>query len=147
MSCQYCRNENAVWAIEDGCLFERSLGEDPDAPILQIKFCPMCGARITRGGEDGIIPAAEIAEMFDILWKVYPRKEGKEQAKKTFEHKLRGMKTADAKAKANKIYLLIKSKRKMWEENETEMRFIPMFSSLLNSDVPDSPHFGGRKKI
>jgi hypothetical protein len=85
--------------------------------------------------------------MFNILWKIYPRKEGKEQAKKTFEHKLRGLKVEQAKDKANKIFLLIKGKRKMWEENETEARFIPMFSSLLNSEVPDSPHFGGRKKI
>lgn len=145
--CQYCENKNPVWAIEDGCLFERALREDPDAPTLKINFCPFCGKRIITGTASGVVAAAEIAEMFDILWKVYPRKEGKEQAKKTFEHKLRGMKTADAKAKANKIYLLIKSKRKAWEEAETELRFIPMFSSLLNSEVPDSPHFGSRKKL
>lgn len=145
--CEYCENKNPVWAIEDGCLFERSLRESLDAPILHIKYCPFCGKKIILGTEGGAIPAAEIAEMFNILWKIYPRKEGKEQAKKTFEHKLRGLKVEQAKDKANKIFLLIKSKRKMWEENETEIRFIPMFSSLLNSDVPDSPHFGGRKKI
>lgn len=144
MSCEYCRNENAVWAIEDGELFLR---DGADVRSMPIKFCPMCGAKIIRDGEDGIIPVAEIAEMFNILWKIYPRKEGKEQAKKTFEHKLRGMKIADAKAKGNKIFLLIKAKRKAWEEAETELRFIPMFSSLLNSEVPDSPHFGGRKKL
>lgn len=145
--CQYCENKNPVWAIEDGCLFERALGEDPDAPTLKINFCPFCGKRIITGTASGVVAAAEIAEMFNILWKIYPRKEGKEQAKKTFEHKLRGLKVEQAKDKANKIFLLIKGKRKMWEENETEIRFIPMFSSLLNSDVPDSPHFGGRKNI
>ena len=145
--CQYCENKNPVWAIEDGFLFERALGGDPAAPLLEIKYCPRCGKLITTGRADGAITAVEIAEMFNILWKIYPRKEGKEQAKKTFEHKLRGLKVEQAKDKANKIFLLIKGKRKMWEENETEIRFIPMFSSLLNSDVPDSPHFGGRKKI
>ncbi len=145
--CQYCENKNPDWAIEDGCLFPRDWSEDPDAPILHIKYCPICGKRIITGTASGVVAAAEIAEMFNILWKIYPRKEGKEQAKKTFEHKLRGLKVEQAKDKANKIFLLIKGKRKMWEENETEIRFIPMFSSLLNSDVPDSPYFGGRKKI
>lgn len=142
--CDYCEDRNEVWAIQECKLFMRN---DEFFRALKINYCPICGKQLDAavGGER--VGAVEIAEMFDVLWKIYPRKEGKEQAKKTFEHKLRGMKRNDAKSKANKIFLLIKAKRKAWEENETEVRFIPMFSSMLNDEVPDSPFFGGGKKI
>lgn len=142
--CDYCENRNEVWAIENCRLFMRN---DEFFRALKINYCPNCGKRLDAAVGDERVPPDEIAEMFEVLWKAYPRKEGKEQAKKTFEHKLRGMKRNDAKAKANKMFLLIRAKRKVWEENETELKFIPMFSTMLNAEVPDSPFFGGGKKI
>ena len=113
---------------------------------IAVNYCPMCGVKLTP--ETSVVVAQEdIDQMFELLWRLYPRKDGKQQAKKTFEHKLRKLPREKAKSVANNIYLLVMRKRNEWSDNDTPLQFIPMFSSLLNAEVPDSPKFKGSKTV
>lgn len=82
--------------------------------------------------------------MFETLWKMYPRKVNKELAKRTFEHKVRGLNEQECKDKCNLIYKAQKISMTRWEEQGTEMQYIPHYSSWLNSSVPNSPKYKGR---
>lgn len=82
--------------------------------------------------------------MFETLWKMYPRKVSKELAKRTFEHKIRGLGEQECKDKCNLIYKAQKVAMTKWEEQGTEMQYIPHYSSWLNSSVPNSPKYKGR---
>jgi Uri superfamily endonuclease len=82
--------------------------------------------------------------MFETLWKMYPRKVNKELAKRTFEHKVRGLGEQECKDKCNLIYKAQKIAMVRWEEQGTEMQYIPHYSSWLNSSVPNSPKYKGR---
>ena len=82
--------------------------------------------------------------MFETLWKMYPRKVNKELAKRTFEHKIRGLGEQECKDKCNLIYKAQKIAMARWENQGTEMQYIPHYSSWLNSSVPNSPKYKGR---
>jgi hypothetical protein len=82
--------------------------------------------------------------MFETLWKMYPRKVNKELAKRTFEHKIRGLSEQECKDKCNLIYKAQKIAMARWGEQGTEMQYIPHYSSWLNSSVPNSPKYKGR---
>lgn len=82
--------------------------------------------------------------MFETLWKMYPRKVNKELAKKTFEHKIRGLGEQECKDKCNLIYKAQKIAMARWENQVTEMKYIPHYSSWLNSSVPNSPKYRGK---
>ena len=82
--------------------------------------------------------------MFETLWKMYPRKVNKELAKRTFEHKIRGLGEQECKDKCNLIYKAQKIAMVRWEEQGTEMQYIPHYSSWLNSSVPNSPKYRGK---
>lgn len=82
--------------------------------------------------------------MFETLWKMYPRKVNKELAKRTFEHKIRGLGEQECKDKCNLIYKAQKIAMARWENQGTEMQYIPHYSSWLNSSVPNSPKYKGK---
>ena len=77
-----------------------------------------------------------ILELFEKFYKVYCRKGGREQAKKTWRKKLIKLKTKEEiLEKARKIVILYQKQR---EELETrDVSFRPLLSSWLNSNVPD----------
>jgi hypothetical protein len=98
-----------------------------------------------------IVSIEEIDKYFDKIYSIYPRKVSKVQAKETFEHKLRGLEKDQAKIKATQIYRMLEAQNQVWQaENDGQGRKVehtPYFSSWLNSNVEDSPHFKkGRKK-
>ena len=82
--------------------------------------------------------------MFETLWKLYPRKVSKVLAKKTFEHKVRGLTEQECKDKCNLIYKMQTMRVKQWENEGRELQYYPHYSSLLNSEVPNSKHYKGR---
>lgn len=82
--------------------------------------------------------------MFETLWKLYPRKVNKVLAKKTFEHKVRGLTEQECKDKCNLIYKMQTTRVKQWENEGRELQYYPHYSSLLNSEVPNSKHYKGR---
>lgn len=86
---------------------------------------------------------AEIFVYFDKLWKMYPKKINKELAKRTFEHKFRGLNEEECKEKANKIYLLFSKQNQQWQDKRTKIEYIPHYSTWLNNQIPNSPHYKG----
>lgn len=82
--------------------------------------------------------------MFEKLWSLYPRKENKQQAIKTFEHKIRGLDKQECIDKCNAIYKAQTISYNKWIEYDTEKKYIPNYSSWLNYNVPNSPHYKGR---
>lgn len=85
--------------------------------------------------------------MFEKLWSLYPRKVNKILAKKTFEHKVRGLPESECRAKCNQIYMIQMHWVKYWEENETELCYIKHYSSWLNAEIEDSSHYEGGKSL
>ncbi|MBQ7798079.1 MAG: hypothetical protein IJ371_03045 [Clostridia bacterium] len=81
---------------------------------------------------------------FETLWKLYPRRINKELAKRSFEHKIRGLNEQECKDKCNLIYKAQKQAMNRWDEQGTEMQYIPHYSSWLNSTVPNSKYYKGR---
>ena len=94
--------------------------------------------------EEKVENKVDWSPMFETLWKMYPRKVNKELAKRTFEHKIRGLGEQECKDKCNLIYKAQKIAMVRWEEQGTEMQYIPHYSSWLNSSVPNSPKYRGK---
>ena len=88
-------------------------------------------------------PEVDWLKYFQKLWSLYPRKVNKELAKRTFEHKIRGLNEEDCKQKCNNIYKLQMYQVK-WEENGTDTQYQAHYSSWLNANIPNSPHYKGR---
>lgn len=86
-----------------------------------------------------------ILELFEKIWKVYPIKVSKEQAKKTWLKKLNKLnKQEDIYIKAKRIAMLLESHKKSWQTEVDKQgnegrpkQFIPHFSSWLNNEIPD----------
>lgn len=83
---------------------------------------------------------AQIDEYFSKTWAIYPRKVSKVQARKTYEKKLSGRTSEEARMTANKIFLLLRSHMDEWEEKDREIEYIPHFSTWLNENIEDSPY-------
>lgn len=81
---------------------------------------------------------------FDSLWGLYPRKVNKELAKKTFEHKMRGLTEEETRDKANKVYILQSQYVNKCKELGTEIQFISHYSSWLNANIPNSKFYRGK---
>ena len=107
-----------------------------------IEFCKKCVREYKKQNEN--TPKIDWLPMFETLWKMYPRKVNKELAKRTFEHKIRGLNEQECKDKCNLIYKAQKLAIDRWKEQGTEMQYIPHYSSWLNSSVPNSPKYKGR---
>ena len=70
----------------------------------------------------------DLEQFFSVLWKLYPRKVNKELARKTFEHKLRGLSAEQCRQKSNAIYKL-------------EMQYINNNTNIiLNKQLLDFPY-------
>lgn len=79
-----------------------------------------------------------IKELFDMFYKIYARKGGKEQAYKTWRKKLIKIKDREEiLEKARKIARMYRWHCKEWETNNTSKQYIPYCSSWLNSNIPD----------
>lgn len=104
-----------------------------------IKECVIKNKEITK-----IKNIVDISKYFDKLWSLYPRKINKELAKRTFEHKMRGLTEEEVKDKANKIYILQQRYIKECNDNDRDLQYISHYSSFLNANVPNSKHYKGR---
>lgn len=87
-----------------------------------------------------------LSTYFETLWKIYVRKDNKELAKRTFEHKMRGLTEEQVKEKANFIYISQQKYKQECEQNRTEKQYILHYSSFLNARIPNSPHYKGGNK-
>lgn len=86
-----------------------------------------------------------ILTLFEKIWAIYPRKVGKEQAKKTWNKKLITLKTQeDILSKAQRISKLLQKHIKAWAEETGKngnkgrpKQYLPHFSTWLNDEIPD----------
>lgn len=119
--------------------------ETPKAELDLIEFIKQC-VKNTKERESALKSesAVDISKYFDVLWAIYPKKTGKEQARKTFEHKLRGLTKEQCDVKCNAIYKAEKQYIEYLQANDTPMQYVKMFSSWLNSEVPNSKYYKGR---
>lgn len=83
-------------------------------------------------------------EYFETLWKLYPRKINKQLAKKTFEHKVRGLVGEELKEKCKMIYTIQVKRQRQWQENGRDLQYIPHYSSFLNAEIDNSKNYKGR---
>lgn len=110
------------------------------AEIDLISFIKCCVREFTEKEENKPL-RVNLEPYFTALWSMFPRKVGKEQAKREFEKKFRGLDEQETRDKANKIYIALKVYLSEIEENQTEMRYIKHFSSWLSACVPNSKYY------
>ena len=89
-------------------------------------------------------PEVDWQKYFEKLWKLYPRHINKELAKRTFEHKIRGLNEEECREKCNQIYKAQMLQQQRWLNQKTEVCYISHYSSWLNNSVPNSPHYKGK---
>lgn len=77
----------------------------------------------------------EIKNMFDKLWKIYPRKINKVQAQKTFTKKIGKLKGEKALEKGRYIYKFLVNSISLWKKENRKLEMIPHFSSWLNANI------------
>lgn len=82
--------------------------------------------------------------MFETLWKMYPKKSDKQNAKKMFERKVRGLTEEECREKCNLIYKAQMRYQSQLIQNETPMEYTKLYASWLNAEVPNSKHYKGR---
>ena len=107
-----------------------------------VEFIKKC----VRSFQEEEKPAAKVDWLpyFEKLWKLYPRKVNKQLAARTFEHKVRGLNEQQCLEKCRQIAQVQLLRQKEWEANGTDMQYVPHYSSFLNNQVPNSPHYKGR---
>ena len=106
-----------------------------------IEFCKKAVREMKEKEES---PKVQWESMFETLWKLYPRKVNKVLAKRTFEHKIRGLSEEECREKCNLIYKLQMTRQKQWKEEGREMQYVSHYSTFLNNEVPNSKHYKGR---
>lgn len=106
-----------------------------------INFIKSC---VKEHREEEKTEKVDIDYFFETLWKLYPRKLNKQLAKRTFEHKIRGLSEQECKEKCNKIYQVMMNRIKEWEEQSRDLQYYPHFSSFLNNEIPNSPKYKGK---
>ena len=87
-----------------------------------------------------------MVEVFETLWKNYPKKESKEKALKTFEHKVRGLGEEEIKNTGNEIWLKLVTSLNNWKSTEIDIKFIPQFGTWLDNEIPDSSKYTQSRK-
>lgn len=98
-----------------------------------------------RKGTANIVSNEDIEKYFETTYSIYPRKVSKQQAKKTYEHKFRGLESDEARKLAIRIYKALQRQIALWQAenkgNGRELEYIPHFSSWLNDNFEDSKNF------
>ena len=109
----------------------------PKSELDLIEFIKKC-VREFKVAEKNTENEKYIDELFLKFYGIYRRKGAKEQARKTFHKKLAKLKTQDEiLEKARKIVVQYRVSEREWNENATDLKYVPLCSSWLNSNVPD----------
>lgn len=114
--------------------------ETPVKDLETIKFIKKCVSSYFKTVEE---TAPDWQKYFEILWKMYPRKVEKQNAKKAFEHKIRGLNEQELKDKCNLIYKAEIRYLKELQDRQTPNEYVKHFSSWLNAEVPNSKNYKG----
>jgi len=82
-------------------------------------------------------PLKELADNFDKIWSIYPRKDGKNTAFNHYKAWLKGKKYAGRTVKlSNKqMWLATKKYADLMEENKTDKQYIKMGSTFFNEAI------------
>lgn len=123
-----CNQDECETCGETNCLF-----------VVARKFYELGWRKVEQGTSDDTIN-----EYFEKTYAIYPRKVSKEQARKTYEHKLIGLDVESGRKRANAIYISIERQLVVWKnENDgagRKVEHIPYFSTWLNDNFADSPY-------
>ena len=80
---------------------------------------------------------SNIANNFELIWKIYPRKEGKDQAFKHYKSWLRGKEYAGRKVKLtnHQMWEAVRKYADKIEREKTEKQYIKMGSTFFNGAI------------
>lgn len=128
-----CNQDECETCGETNCLF-----------VVARKLYELGWRKVEQGTSDDTIN-----EYFEKTYAIYPRKVSKEQARKTYAHKLVGLDVEGARKKALTIYKALETQKDIWQKEYDgagrKIEHIPYFSSWLNANVEDSPKRSKRR--
>lgn len=92
---------------------------------------------INTSSKQDICPSNELADNFDKIWQIYPRKDGKNTAFNYYKSWLKGKQYAGRTTKlTNKqMWLATKKYADLMEQNKTEKQYIKMGSTFFNEAI------------
>lgn len=81
----------------------------------------------------------ELKKHFDLIWEIYPNKQGKAKAEKYFLQWVKGKKINGRTVKLTdkQMYLAVKKYKKECEDKETEKQYIKHGSTFFNEAILD----------
>ena len=124
-------------------LNEQITDETTKAELDIIEFIKLCVREMkVKVAEEK--PKVDWLPMFETLWKLYPKKSDKLNAKKMFERKIRGLTEEECREKCNLIYKAQMRYQNQLIQNETPLEYTKLYASWLNCEVPNSKHYKGR---
>lgn len=124
-------------------LNEQITDETTKAELDIIEFIKLCIREMkVKVAEEK--PKVDWLPMFETLWKLYPKKSDKLNAKKMFERKIRGLTEEECRQKCNLIYKAQMRYQNQLIQNETPLEYTKLYASWLNCEVPNSKHYKGR---
>ena len=107
-----------------------------------IEFCKKCVRAFKT--EEKVENKVDWLPMFETLWKMYPKKSDKQNAKKMFERKVRGLTEEECREKCNLIYKAQMRYQNQLIQNQTPLEYTKLYASWLNCEVPNSKYYKGR---
>lgn len=124
-------------------LNEQITDETTKAELDIIEFVKLCVREMkVKVAEEK--PKVDWLPMFETLWKLYPKKSDKLNAKKMFERKIRGLTEEECREKCNLIYKAQMRYQNQLIQNETPLEYTKLYATWLNCEVPNSKHYKGR---
>lgn len=113
----------------------------PNAPIEEVKNKTQEPPIAPQGAELELISLEEFAspsveDMFEIVWQVYPKPQGRKAALSAFEKALKRIAFEDL---LGKVEAWSWGASKVIEAGQTELRYLPNFSTWLNQDRWQDP--------
>lgn len=85
----------------------------------------------------------KIIDYFEKTWCIYPRKEGRVQAKTTFTHKVFDKDEEISRILARRVYKSLERQIQSWQNENNgagrDKQYIPFFSTWLNDNFEDVP--------
>lgn len=117
--------------------------ETPTSTTSLIATNEKQGSRQGANKSDEQTDYDKIIDYFEKTWCIYPRKEGKVQAKTTFTHKVFDKDEEISRILARRVYKSLERQIQSWQnENNGAGRgkqYIPFFSTWLNDNFEDVP--------
>ena len=117
--------------------FGRQTSKNWEADLQNLEEINIDNNNICSSGDEQDNSSTELADNFDKIWKIYPRKDGKNTAFNHYKSWLKGKKYAGRTVKLTnrQMWFATKKYADLMKRNKTEKQYIKMGSTFFNEAI------------